>query len=338
MQKAKRLLVGGSLLASILLNCKEIETTTRIFADGSIERIIVLNREPGRFSKSCFTLPVDSTWSISTTPAAKEGRDAKTVARKRFTSAGELQALYNRASARPWQVRIDVEVRKKFRWFYTSYEYRETYHAFNPYQLPPRSGYLSEKDLAAWIAAPDSDDTLDEKVESWLMAGVFEEFYQSLQNHAARLQDPGLTPAWIASRKERLRTALIDSAKEDDLNAIVATCERILGTPAVRRLQPALDTTYKVIEEKLEFDDDVRHAKYLNRVVMPGKIQSSNGQADDSSGIAWPVSAKQFFLADYTMWAQSRRTHPWMVALTTVGIVLLALAVFFLPRRQKVQS
>lgn len=334
MQQKNLWVTCGLVLPLLLAGCKEIETTTRIFADGSIERTIVLNREPANYAESHFTLPVDSTWSISTAPAGKEGKETTSTARKRFASIGDLQQLYARAGAQPWQVRIDVGVTKKFRWFYTYYDYRETYHAYNPFLLLPKMGYLEEKDLAAWIAAPDSDDTWDDRVESWLIAGVFEEFYQSLLTNAARLHDPILTPELIAAKKGALRTALVDSLKEDDLNNLTAACERVLGTSAVRMLKPALDSTYQVIEKKIEFDDDVRHARYRNRVVMPGRVWASNGLAIDSTQVEWPVSAKQFFFTDYTMWAQSRHANRGMVLLSA-GIVVLALAGLLLPRLRR---
>ncbi|HNW58989.1 MAG TPA: hypothetical protein PKI62_04895 [bacterium] len=327
-------LAAGLALALLLPGCKEIETTTEIFADGSIERTIVQNNKTDGLAASAFTLPVDSTWSIVEKTSTKDSNTVVTTARKKFSSAKLLQQTYTRACARPYRVKIDLAVEKKFRWFYTYYEYRESYRAYNPFLLLPKADYLTEKDLAAWIATPDSDDTYDDKVEEWLMAGVFEEFFQSLSDHAGRLHHPELTPAILLAAKDKLRTALMDSTNVEDLEDITRVCAKVLGTPVVQSLRPAIDSTFKVIEAKMNFDDEVRHTRYLNRVVMPGRVWASNGQAIDSVKVEWPVSAKQFFLDDYTMWAKSRRLNRGMVVLSA-GIVLLALAGLVVPRLRR---
>jgi hypothetical protein len=324
-------LAAGLALTLLLPGCKEIETTTEIFADGSVERTIVLNNKADKLAECGFTLPVDSTWSIVEKPSTKDSNTVITTARKKFSTVKLLQQSYARACDRPYQVKIDVDVAKKFRWFYTYYEYHETYHAYNPFLLLPKTDYLTEKDLAAWIAAPDSDDTYDDKVEEWLLAGVYEEFFQSLSDHAGRLHHPELTPAIILAARDPLRTALLDSTNVEDLEDITRVCEEVLGTPAVQILRPAIDSTFKVIEAKMNFDDDVRHTRYLNRVVMPGRVWASNGQVIDSVKVEWPVSAKQFFLDDYTMWAKSRQLNRGMVIFSGV-LVLAALAGLIVPR------
>jgi hypothetical protein len=334
MKKTHAILAAGMALMFLLSGCKEIETTTQIYDDASIERTFIVNQEAKVLTECCFTLPVDSTWQITAAPAAKESKDVSTTARKKFANVGLLQQAYAQACARPYQVQIGIEVEKKFRWFYTYYSYRETYRAYNPFLLLPKSGYLTEGELAAWIAAPDSDDTQDDKVESWLLAGLFEEFYQSLIASAAKLNDPELTSARIETKKAQLRIALLDSVKGDDLDNISAVCEKVLGTPAVQKLRPAIDSTYNVVDKKLQFDDDVRHAKYLNRVVMPGQVWASNGQIIGQTKVEWPVSSKQFFFDDYTMWAQSRKVNRGMIPLS-VGIALLALAGLIVPRLRR---
>ena len=330
-----RIMAGFILLGSI--GCREIKTTTTVQEEGPIVRSIAIKGEARDLHESGFPLPVDSSWTIARQLDTQDSSKTITTFTKSFPGISALQACYQASFITPFRVKVEIEVKKKFRWFYTYWEYRETYRAYNPFKLIPITNYLSDEELGQWIAAPDSDQNRDDQTDRWLMDNLFEEFYQTLLRVTGQIHHPELTKELLESRKSDLRVALMDSSDSDDIDEILAICHATLGTDALRSARTPIDSVFKVIEAKLEFETDVSSNSYANTIDLPGHIWASNGQITGHGQAAWQITSRQFEFDDFSMWAQSRKPNRILTIASGILVLILAAGLIITRIRHRAQ-
>ena len=72
------------MMAVLFVHCKEITTTTRVHADGSCDRTVVVQSSSKNPSGSAFPIPRDSSWSITVLPDSTRISRYVYTARKYF--------------------------------------------------------------------------------------------------------------------------------------------------------------------------------------------------------------------------------------------------------------
>lgn len=305
--------------------CREINTTTTVYEDGRIERKITIEGNPDKIQESAFPIPVDSTWSVQSSPQPQDSNKTVTTYSRQFPGIAELQACYDAVAKPALRTRVDVEIERKFRWFYTYWHYRETYRAHNVHILKPVSDYLSADELRLWISKPDSSSEVDKKMDQWLMDNMFAEFYQILQREVKRLRDPRLDLQLLDAHKMELYHALMDSSSDaDGIDEILVVCQKIYGSDALNAARVPIDSTLKSIEQHFEYDNDLSGNSYTNTVLLPGHLWASNGQIVEQGQVAWKLTSRNFQFEDFSMWAQSRKPNRLLTIFSAIIAVVLA--------------
>ncbi len=316
------------VVLSLLLwtaGCREIKTTTTVYEDGRIERKITIEGDADKIQESAFPIPVDSTWSVQRSPQAEDSSKTVTTYSRRFSGIAELQACYNSHAKPALRAKVDVEIERNFRWFFTYWHYRETYRAYNIHVLKPVSDYLSADELRLWISKPDSSSEVDKKMDQWLMDNLFAEFYQTLQREVQRLQDPRLDLQLLDAHKTELYHALMDSSADaDGVDELLVVCQQIYGSDALNAARVPIDSTLRSIVQHVEFDNDLSGNSYTNTVLLPGHLWASNGQIVEQGQVAWQLTSRHFQFEDFSMWAQSRKFNRGVTILSAVIAVVLA--------------
>jgi hypothetical protein len=64
-------------------------------------------------------------------------------------------------------------------------------------------------------------------------------------------------------------------------------------------------------------------AGYSLKAAMPGKLIASNGFADSSNTVLWPVSDDFFMTENYEMWAESKVPNIWAWVVSGVFILFV---------------
>jgi hypothetical protein len=191
----RRGLLCAILTLAALTGCREITTTTQIFSDGSCERTIKCSGDSTDFHSTFagpFPLPVDSTWNItqkadSTTgtteikagKTTEKGNNRITIASKRFKSIHDLNRLYRKKWKDSLTVEVEIRLDRRFRWFNTFFEYRETYKACTPFTKVKIEDFLTPKEQSLIYIKGDTLG-LDKKVDQWLLKSYFEEFFEAV--------------------------------------------------------------------------------------------------------------------------------------------------------------
>jgi hypothetical protein len=329
----------AALFLAAIPGCLEIGVKTTVNTDGSCDREITLKRDSKAMPSTAFPIPVDSTWQTSWSQVGDSSKTYLYTARKHFDDFKQLALEY---TTRPdsEKLTVAVYVGKKFRWFYTYYNYWEAFRVFNPLALVPASEMLT-KDEIRLICSGDTSDSLKKKYEAWEERNYCEFFYRALLDGARTLNDPTLTPAMVESKKEQLlplmKDAMNGTEKESGkLNAFVQALVRLFATHAVEGLEPnlegAMNRLMRLSEVKGKAD-----ATYSYAVVMPGLLLDTNSDDVKGTTASWKFESKQFSMADYEMWAESRVVNVWAFVVTAiVALGLVALLVVPKLRRRKV--
>jgi hypothetical protein len=322
------LLRGFALILLLSLSgCKENYTVvTTLFADGSCDRVVTVTSDSTKVPDVAFPIPVDSSWEISWTAPTKKGEKYLYTARKHFAHVDSLRQEYARASG-PGKIKVSIDIEKKFRWFYTYFDYREKYELFKPYTLLPLSQFMTDDEIHRYLEGERSD-SLKQKRSMWESRNMFEEYYRGLVDAARALNDPALTPGLIESRKEFLFTEL-DSSKSDD---VVQTTQKVLGTPTVRKIGKELQSLAEQIMNKLTTPSKAS-GDYVCTVIMPGTILDTNAGEVKGNSIVWKFNDEYLGIADFEMRAESRSVNIWPMAVT--GILVLVLIVLPLAVRRR---
>jgi len=348
------------LLAIWAPGCLEHEVKTTINADGTCERTITLNPESKQIPKTSFPLPGDGSWDTSWT---KTG-DAKYLVSftKKFKDFEELSREYL-YPADSLKIRLDLRVGKSFRWFYTYYDYVETYGRFTDYTLIDPITVLTEDEIHR-LTYGDTSQALKNKHEEWVARNLYEAIYRRFALGAEGMQDTFLTPANMAAHKEELfrilagwtgpgfklqdpnhilkeqssyrgtkATLLTDSSITDDgVTAFSEVAVRTFKSEAVWKLKDQIRAGWQDALKMLKGRGTTGES-FTNAVVLPGILLETNAPDVQGSAASWKFNVDQLQLRDFEMRARSRVVNEWVIAVTgAVVLVLLVLLVLSLIR------
>ena len=320
-------------LAMSLSGCLEIETTTTVHTDGSIQREVQFSGDSAEVTKGSPFFPTDSTWTV----IRRRSKDTAwtSVSAKVFADGAALQQALNSKGDKGLNVR--VEFAKRFLWFTTEFSYRETILCYNQFQAVPISAYISPDDLAGWVhydlekaPYPSVEDSLrirkaSLRAEEWDSRNKFEAFFLIFAEGAARLNDPGLSRGILAGAKESLYVHCAKALTEVQLDTIPVIFQHILKTPLVQKVFDAESGKVKEFAEKIRFEMDLLGTPYKRaQVIMPGVITETNARSIQGNTLTWEEFIGASYAVDYTMWARSRVINWWAVVLTGAVVIVLA--------------
>jgi hypothetical protein len=351
------------LLAIWAPGCLEHEVKTTINPDGTCERTITLHPESQKFPTTCFPLPIDRGWDTSWT---KTG-DGKYLVRftKKFRDCEELSHEYVHPPD-SMKIPLSLRVQKSFRWFYTYYDYAESYGRFTDYTLIDPRTVLTEDEIRR-LTYGDSSKTLSYKRDEWVARNLYEVLYRHVAQGAEAMRDSLLTPATMAAHKEELfrrivgwtgpgsklqdpndilkeqssyrgskATLLTDSSITDDgVNAFAEVAAGTFKSEAVWKLKDQICAGWQDALRMLKGKGTTGES-FTNAVILPGILLETNATDVMGSSASWKFSVDQLQLRTFEMQARSRMVNEWAIAVTgAIVLILLVFLVLSLIRRSR---
>jgi len=297
---------------------KEKKTTTQINSNGSCVRSIVVN--PVSDTSLSFPVPTDKSWEVKL-----EGDTEKVyVATKKFDDVNQINNEYRRAD----KVGVDIKFERKFRWFFTYFTYVETYKPCFRIQRIPIRTFLTKEEYVKYENG-DTSKALKERMDKFLMANIFEEFYSQLIDSVESLHDASLPVTVFIAKKKEID---FDNMKHNTKD-IVIYLEKILGLKLRDKLERQIDGIDKSIEVKVQFMMDAG-GDYINEVAMPGIILNTNANTVEGNKVVWRFNEDKFTFINYTMIVVSRIANPW-ATYATGGALIVIVALLMLPRMRR---
>lgn len=239
-------LLGISLILCFFTDsCLEYQFTTRIFPNGSCERIMTVRGDSADLMNGIIPVPKDSAWKINITRVAGEAKKFELTAIAHFPNVESLNKYFYKSIDSMPAVSIKSELKRKFRWFYTYIDYKETYFAFTPYRKVPISKYLKDEEVKILFAAEDKivyqpnedvlrlrKDSLDKiklthadslkmekkkediekRYNEWLAESIFNNIYEILAERAEKIKGKDISRDIVMAAKDSIYAVL----KRDD--------------------------------------------------------------------------------------------------------------------------
>lgn len=336
MRKRYRIILIVPILF-LTISCEGPETvvTDIVMRDGSVLRKAEMSNSVNNLKLNDFSIPVDSTWSLSDSIVISAEGDTTwfLMAEKLFPSAEKITEAYGADTGKNSMVERSAHFSRKFRWFTTVYYFEESCRKSLQSGYAPEQ-YISQECLSFMhlpqrvadqrLNGPDSlaysalKDSLEAAVEKWSLHSVISDWIETAGTLCTETGKDSLAGGILRSHESEFcsvaNTMTIDSA-----------CITILGEEMFSSLQTELDSAEKVVEKR--FDRSFSFSSLTLMMMMPGKIRSTNGFDCGDGSLAWPVNGDQFLTADYIMYAESGITNYWAIAVTVLlsGLVLIIL-------------
>jgi hypothetical protein len=311
----------------------EQKTTTIINSDGSCERTVFVKSVED--TSSSFPAPTDKSWNIRA-----EGDSGKVyVASKRFDDVNKMNNDYRDTN----KVGIDIKFEKKFRWFYTYFDYQETYKSYFPFKKIALDSFLTKEEYAQYEKG-DTSKALEERMYEFVInRNAWEEFYGQVIDSVKSLNDPSLPVNVFLSKKKEFINWLTDNPEGSKgilhINNYkdYVMLEKIMGVKFRGKLERQIDNIEKSIDAKFEFMLGV-DGKYINEVSMPGIILNTNASTIEGNKVSWKLDVdnlmSSFCFTDYTMTVESRIANPW-ATYATGGLLIVIVGLLILPRLRR---
>jgi len=327
-------IIAGFSLSIAASGCLDQETTTVVNTDGTCERKIVVAS-----LDSPFPIHVDATWDTSRAVVGTDNDSVKFVLTKKFPTYEALAKEYDGSGDRT-HFGVRVSLVRKFRWFFTYYDYNEAYQKFTRDTLVSPDSLLTGDEMSRYTYG-DTSKALNAKVEEWHNRNLFQILYRHVRAVAAALPDSAATVAALNKHEEDFYKSLFDNAKtipqivgkdgeiiSAGLDSLILVAGRVLEI----RISPALRTAFGEGVKAAFFHtlspDSKAGWSFTNIVDLPGTLVQSNSQGVKDGRVTWKLDIDRLSFIDYHMHAEARVMNVWAMLVT--GIVLLGLAVAIL--------
>lgn len=336
---------------------------TKIRPDGSCYREFIRSADSafvsGDTSANPFPMKIDSSWKITyykrmtgdtsrfanlppRNAIKKDSTDFTwfAIAKKEFASVKELAKSFRFDDSEWDSIVPDIVFHKRFRWFYTYFEFRETYKPVNPFNKVPIADYLSEQEIAA-LYGEDRElyrgkngyeirsllSDLNDRADKWLNHSFYEEIYALYIKHFDLFKGVPVDAAAFAMQKDSIYKYYFNEDTVDmfdkDFNKML---DQHFHTKAFTKA--ATGEFDKQIERELPDFMKYSGVELNYRMSLPGKIIGTNAPFLNQDTLSWKVDEDRFYFQDYPLNATSRKPNYWAFAVTAVVVILAVLGLW----------
>jgi len=328
-----------SVILVMLFSCDEPETvvTNIIHTDGSVTRKIEMRKAGGNFDINDIQVPLDSTWVISDSLEISDKGDTTWVktAEKFFRNTDELNLAYKTDTGCNSHLKRHADFQKNFRWFNTIYRFSETVEKKLRFGYP-LSDFMT-KDEMLWFFSPENytisklngpdslifksiSDSVKTKGEEWLFRSLVSEWNGEFKESRERKTEEVISADTLKKWEDNFIRLIKTYDKDFDSlweSGVILT--KIIGKQDAEKFKAEADTSFKIAEDRFF----AQFAGYSLKAAMPGKLIASNGFADSSNTVLWPVSDDFFMTENYEMWAESKVPNIWAWVVSGVFVLFV---------------
>ena len=270
---------------------------------------------------------------ISSIPLKKESKDSSIVHErvtydhqfsKKFSSTDEFNKEQQQQKN---NLPISASFNKRFRWFYTYFDYAETFGPIN-FLSTPAEDFINAQDFDFIAKLPAEGKPLS-KADSVFLENlnvkisdqygsvayfnqISEMVLQNLKEEEARL-------IWKENEKQVFEKL---TSKESSYDTDVLP---LLDSLNIRKFldEANFDKANKAFEEKLAYLMWASDSHFTIEIEMPGNIVKQNADSLNYNTAIWKPSSLKFLLKPYTFEVSSRKANIWAWIVSAIGIILV---------------
>lgn len=339
------------------------EMLTVINPDGSCYRTFVSTADSafitGDTAKSNpFPLDLDSSWKISwtyLTPEIHTNWPVKNwqwdkndtvkkiivTVRRDFRNAKEMGEQFCFSKSHEWHdLKSECLLDKKFRWFYTYYDYKEIYPKIKTFDNVPFSKYMTSDEASFWFTGkPDLlkgmngveireyIGGLENKYNSWFAHNLWNVEYKTLLSNYDLLDPKPASKQRLEQAKDSVFEKNMSFNNNGEMELEMYQClDKYFKTTAFSLLWNKEGNPMKKFEDN---NDSLQFIEYFTKSVnykllLPGKITEPQNALVHGDTLVWKLTAYRMVHSDYEIAAQSRKANVW--AFIVSGFVILVAA------------
>ncbi len=298
---------------------------------------------------TCFPAPIKTIDSLVAVYKVKEKKTDENKqeseqfivqVRKNYNSVEELKKNFKFKKTHHWSdLKINYELERKFRWFFTYYTYRETYPKIETDFDVPFSKYMSNEEVQFWFNNSDKltqgmngieirelSGSVEDKYNMWFANNAWNYYFKILLANYDQLKNPPVTK----QRLELLNDTIFNKIENDKL-------EQKMDEVLNKYFKTTTFTAFwkdgslmKAAEERFENQKVFEYVndKFNYNLILPGKIIQSHNATVKGDTMTWRLTAYRMIPTEYIIEAQSRKANVWAFILTGL-ILIVAIGSFF---------
>lgn len=230
-----------------------------------------------------------------------------------------------------------IRLEKSYRFFHTSYHYRESYPKLDISTPVPFSRYFTEKEIGYWLTGePDlikglsgieADDIimhLKKQFSKWMAANVFELYYQSVIDNYDRAGQGSISMRQFAAMHDALMNSFIEESITDNMNLNTASWfSDKLKTDAYNSIL----NDYKLMAN-VEAQQNDMLALLMFKVDY--KIRMPQGYV-----MSKQLKGTQLIAGDFNINPYSSYPHPWAYVITVAVLLASVAGLVFIRKRKR---
>lgn len=327
--KISSILVGMFLF---LPGCLDIYLTTQLFPNGEIEKTIVIKGDSADIFTAPFFFMQDTGWAVKWVPGDNDKLNY--VMTKRFKSFKDLNKVMNPEDTLIQVIRVNSELRRKFRWFFTWFDYKETILKADPYKTLNWRDFLTEKELRL-LKITDEDERkadpeyneaeykkIENKYNDYVFRSAFESYYRLLKTVLAKEPSYAAVGQEIDARKEELYHYLVDSSNIKEADGILIEIGKVLENPEITSLSVKYPEPFKLFDSKMKFFDQIGANSYKFIIRMPGLLMTTNSTQIQGNETRWEFQGNNIYFDDVVLSCESRMINKWAFWVAGILVVL----------------
>ena len=338
--KSQKLVINAIIFFVILAmqSCIHIRITSEIHRDGSITKTISLEGSREEILESSTFGLIDSGWDTVWTEIDKD--KTKLVASHTFSNDQQMNKLLNPEDTSSIQLRTESRLKKKFRWFFTYFDFTETLLPVNPFKRLDWKQYLSAEEVRL-IGLEDDHKKADslfneeeygkteKKLEGFLIESIYTEIYEILLQSLSQSSAPDSLIELVEEHRTDIRTHLEESGDLETASEIIGQLVTYLEAEAILEWVELNSKDFQLFDRKMHFFNKLIEDDYSFAIRMPGLLMETNSATVEGSESQWEPNLFDFYFTGYPMKSETRVINKWAFVLSGI-ILLIALMSFVL--------
>ena len=281
-----------------------------------------------------FPFVISGRWSISKLPEAYEVDfyDTKVKMTHEASSSGRIEdvSLAGKDGLNPL-LRPSENLDKRFRWFYTYYDYSAEFEGLKDRLPLPFEGYLTDEQLELFFRGTDPPegwngvemycllDDINQNFAKWHSDATYYVMCDIFKPYCTKQQIVALD-SFKCRFMEGKEREIMFAMKPDEFEDRLATLLPESGFGNIYEdNSEAIDQAY---EKETEIIGCFETA-FMYTVNLPGKYMAGNAVDSLGSSPTWKVDAYRLMSGDLKLIATSRQVNVWAFLVTFAAIALL---------------
>jgi hypothetical protein len=328
---------------------QHITTETVLHKDGAIERTILFtDADSSKALSNIFGVSKDNGWALDVKESEKREKDGKPNYdirfSKKFASIEDANKEMNpEGNSEVFKIRSDLE--KRFRWFYTYYDYSDTYISLDRLDSVKQEDYFTPEDYAFIDRLPAEGkpiarndkfflDKLNERIvdnylTTELKVRLTDCIRSSISNNTA-------DTSWISGAYSTLPDIVDRKLKSDDEflpeSVLIEFIHAVKLPLDTAKVLADFRERYKVIDSKLQFVQEAGTGEYRHIIRLPWPVVSSNADSVNGSALVWQPPTIKLYLKDYKMKATGRELNLLPVG---ASVLMIGFTIYLFVRKRR---